>query len=144
MNDQKDLFRTLVDLLDGLVEVFLAYAIEPLLEVHCKADHFVEHLFCQFFQKYKAGAPKFLLKAGAVSYGRLALTIPTIVLLSWSHWLLAAIFVLIVHAGSFWENAVAESDSTGTFDNNRRDDGEHASNNDEHESFGELTNPVIG
>eukprot|EP00977_Amphora_coffeiformis_P027932 scaffold34666_cov158-Amphora_coffeaeformis.AAC.1 len=92
MNGQKDLLRALMDLLDGIVEVFLTSILEPLLlEVHSKLDHAVDQVLRKTLESQKEKIPKWVLKEGVVTYGRMSLALPTVVLLSWGHAVLPAV-----------------------------------------------------
>lgn len=108
MNNHKDLLKTLVDLLDGIVEVFLVASIRPVLDFHARADHAVDQILRKTLQDHKDKAPKWILKADFLTYTRLALAMPTTILLSWGTWFLPALLVVVVHFASFFERILAE------------------------------------
>ena len=131
MNSRKDLLKTLIDLLDGIVEVFLATVIEPLLVVYNKLDQAIDRGLKQFLQQYKDQLFKCILQDSAITYARIGLAIPTIVLLSWQCSLVASLVVCVVLSASFWERAIPDV----CFDHcapSGEDDGEEG----EEESFG--------
>ena len=133
MKSQKDLFRTLIDLLDGIVEVFLASVIEPLLIWHVKVDHAIDKLIRKFLHERKDRLPKCILQQGAIAYGRMGLALPTIVLLSWDCSFLASSLVFVELAASFWERVVPDITSDHCTEGEGNDEGEQG----EEESFGE-------
>ena len=108
MKNQKDLLKTLVDLLDGLVEVCLAGVIEPLLILHGKIDHTTDRILGQILESQKGKLPRWILQQGTLTHARIALALPMIVLLSWEWCILAALLVVVVLSVSFWERALAE------------------------------------
>lgn len=141
MNGQKDLLRALIDLLDGIVEVFLTGIIEPLLGLHTKFDHSVGQILSKILQSQKQKIPGWVLKEGTVTYGRIGLVFPTIVLLSWGHSLLPAVLVFVVYAASFWERAMPDFCSD---DNIHSDKGDESGNtHGEEESFGKLPSCIL-
>lgn len=134
MKSQKDLLRTLVDLLDGIVEVFLASVIEPLLIWHGKVDRVIDKGFRRFVHEYKDRLPTWVLQKGAITYGRMGLALPTMVLLSWDCSLLASSLVLVELAASFWERVIPDiaCDRYCTDGEDNNNEGEQG----EEESFG--------
>ena len=135
MNGQK-VSRALIDLLDGIVEVFLTSIVERLLELHAKLDHSVDQILRRALENQKEKIPKWVLKEGTVTYGRVGLALPTIVLLSRGHSLLPAVLVFVVYSASFWERAMPDLGSDNAVNGDKRDDGAYVPG--EEESFGKL------
>ena len=137
MNGQKDLLRAWMDLLDGIVEVFLTSILEPLLlEVHAKFDHTVDQIIRRTLESQKEKIPKWALKEGVMTYGRISLALPTIVLLSWGHSLLPAVLVFVVYSASFWERAMPDFCTNHGAHGDKGDESDNV--NGEAESFGKL------
>jgi len=137
MNGQKDLLRALMDLLDGIVEVFLTSILEPLLlEVHNKIDHSVDRVLRKSLENQKEKLPKWILKDSAVTYGRISLALPTIVFLSWGHSVLPAVLVFVVYSASFWERVIPDVCNDHGVHSDKGDEGDNV--NGEEESFGKL------
>ena len=138
MNGQKDLLRALMDLLDGIVEVFLTSILEPLLlEVHNKFDHSVDQVLRKSLENHKEKLPKWLLKDNVFTYGRISLALPTIVLLSWGHSVLPAVLVFVVYSASFWERVIPDVCTDHGLHSDKGDEGDNV--NGEEESFGKLS-----
>lgn len=134
MNSRKDLLKTLIDLLDGIVEVFLSTVIEPLLVVYNQLDQAIDRCLKQFLQQYKDQLFKCILQdSSAITYARIGLAIPTIVLLSWQRSLVASLVVCVVLSASFWERAVPDV----CFDHCEQG-GEDRGDEGEEESFGKY------
>lgn len=120
MPTQKDLFKTLVDLIDGIVEVLLSSS-EPLLGLHAKAHQTVDGILRQFVVHHKDVIPPWVWRRQFLAFVRMSLLLPTVILLSWGHTLVPAVLVLVVHVASFlervipetWVNDGADSDGTG-------------------------------
>lgn len=136
MNNHKNLLKTLIDLLDGIVEVFLMCAIHPVLDLHARGDHAVDHVLRQLVHHHKNKAPKWMLKDDEFfTYFRVGLALPTIVCLSWGQSFLPAILVFVVHFTSFLERALGEHHvEHGTGDDKDDSMQEQA----EEESFGKF------
>ena len=135
MSDQKDLFKTLIDLLDGIAEVFVGSTIRPLITTHARAEHAMEQLFRQLIQAYKPRIPAWMLRTPVVTCVRLGLAIPTIVLVSWRQTVLPACLVLVAHLATFLESALAQLDAEHDL-SEMKEESEHG--HSEEESFGKF------
>jgi hypothetical protein len=135
MNHQKDLLKTLIDLLDGIVEVFLSAAVKPLLSFHTAFDDGLDQILRQLVSDHQEKIPK---RVGfkTVAYARVFLALPTIIFLSWGHFLTPALLVIVVHLAAYLERAIADLRSDSA--NDSGDESQHglASGSAEEDSFG--------
>ena len=132
-NNRKDLLKTLIDLFDGIVEVFLASLIEPLLTIYSQVDHGIDRFHKHLVHQYQGKLPLWILRQGTITYARIGLTLPTVILLSWQCSFLASIAVMTVLSASFWERAVPDlgTDPCVQGDGDKSEEGEE-------ESFGKC------
>ena len=100
------LLQKLVDLLDGVVEVFLLSVMEPLVRFHTKIDHTVEDCIRQFLLVRQENLPKWIRQEGAITSARMALVLPVVLFISWGSSFVASILVLIALSAASWERAV--------------------------------------
>jgi hypothetical protein len=108
MNHQKDLLKTLIDLLDGIVEVFLSAAVQPLLSWHASLDDGLDQILVQLVRDHQDKIPR-QLGYQAVAYARLCVALPTVVFLAGDDLsLTSALLVMCVFLAASLERAIAD------------------------------------
>lgn len=99
-----ELFKSIFDLLNAIVEVYLGSVIKPFLIFHE-----------QFYSKMNSTLRKVLddnkvptwFTANFVTYVRTAFVVPSVLLIAWGHTILPSIIVLLVDFGDFLDGVVA-------------------------------------
>lgn len=106
MASEKDLLRTVMDLVEVIVELYLGNVIKPFLTLHEKFYSALNATLRSLLDKNMEKIPDWFT-ANFITYARTFLVIPTIVLLSWGHTLLPSVIALLVDFGDFLDGVVA-------------------------------------
>ena len=102
--DLQDLIRTVFDLLDAVVELYLKSVIAPFLTLHEKFYAGLNKCLRQVLDKNEIPT---WFTANFITYGRTLLVYPTILLLSSGYQMLPAMLVIFVDFGDFLDGVVA-------------------------------------
>ena len=106
MPNDKDLLKTIMDLVDVIVELYLANVIRPFLSLHETFYSALNSTLRSLLDSNKDKIPDWFT-ANFITYARTALVVPTILLLTWGHTVLPSILVILVDAGDFLDGVVA-------------------------------------
>ena len=106
MASDKDLLKTIMDLVDAIVELFLSNVIKPFLKLHEKFYSALNATLRSLLDNNKDRIPDWFT-ANFITYARTVLVIPCILLLSWGHTVLPSVIVILVDFGDFLDGVVA-------------------------------------
>jgi len=106
MASDKTLLKTIMDLVDVIVELFLGNVIKPFLKLHEKAYGALNATLRSLLDNNKDHIPDWFT-ANFITYARTVLVIPCILLLSWGHTVLPSVIVILVDFGDFLDGVVA-------------------------------------
>lgn len=104
MAADKSLLKTVGDLVDVIVELFLGHVIKPFLKLH---EKFYAGLNATLRSLLDNNYVPEWFTANFITYARTFLVIPCILLLSWGHSILPSIIVILVDFGDFLDGVVA-------------------------------------
>jgi hypothetical protein len=139
-NKRADLLATVLDLVDGVVELYLGSIIKPFLKIHETFYTSLNSVLRSLLDDHKKDIPVWFT-ANFITYARTFLVIPTLLLLAWGHTVLPAIIVILVDFGDFLDGVVArywidvrkeEAKAAESKDKSRS----ASPTNSDHESFG--------
>jgi hypothetical protein len=99
-------FRPLFQIIDAIVEQYLAFFIQPFLKVHEKIYSGLNQVLRAALDNNKDKIPVWFT-ANFITYVRTMLVIPCLVLLSWGQVVLPSIIVVAVDFGDFLDGVVA-------------------------------------
>jgi hypothetical protein len=102
--NDKSLIKTVMDLVDVIVELFLGNVIKPFLSLHEKVYSGLNATLRSLLDKNHV--PEWFT-ANFITYVRTFLVIPCILLLSWGHTVLPSVIVILVDFGDFLDGVVA-------------------------------------
>jgi hypothetical protein len=106
MTSDKALLRTVLDLVDAIVELYLGNIIKPFLKLHEKLYSALNSTLRSLLDNNKDKIPDWFT-ANWITYARTVLVIPCVLLLSWGHTLLPSLVVILVDFGDFLDGVVA-------------------------------------
>jgi hypothetical protein len=106
MTSDKDLLRTVLELVDVIVELYLGNIIKPFLTLHEKFYSALNSTLRSLLENNKDKIPDWFT-ANWITYARTALVVPCVLLLSWGHTLLPSFVVILVDFGDFLDGVVA-------------------------------------
>jgi len=104
MASDKSLLKTIMDLVDLIVELFLGNVIKPFLALH---EKFYSALNATLRSLLDNNTIPIWFTANFITYARTFLVIPCILLLSWGHTVLPSVIVILVDFGDFMDGVVA-------------------------------------
>lgn len=100
MADIETLLRSFIDLLDVMVELYLASILKPFLLIHQEFSSNLNEFLIKILAENKKHIPAWFT-ATAVAYTRAMLVIPTITLMACGQVVMPAVFVLLVQFSGF-------------------------------------------
>jgi hypothetical protein len=100
MADIETLLRSFIDLLDVMVELYLASVLKPFLLIHQEFSSNLNDFFIKILAENKKNIPEWFT-ATTVAYSRAILVIPTITLMACGQVVMPAILVLFVNFVGF-------------------------------------------
>lgn len=106
MTSDKALLRTVLDLVDVIVELYLGNIIKPFLTLHERLYSALNSTLRSVLDNNKDKVPDWFT-ANWITYARTLLAIPCVCLLSWGHTLLPSFIVVLVDFGDFLDGVVA-------------------------------------
>ena len=104
MANQNSLLKTIMDLVDVIVELFLGHVIKPFLKLHEKFYSALNATLRSVLDKNNVPT---WFTANFITYARTWLVIPCVLLLSWGHTVLPSFIVILVDFGDFLDGVVA-------------------------------------
>lgn len=105
MRDHKgDILSTVFELIDAVVEIYLGSVVKPFVKFH---ESFYSALNVVLRKLLDENAIPEWFTANFVTYFRTILVIPTVLLLAWEYWVMAAVICIIVDLGDFLDGVVA-------------------------------------
>lgn len=106
MTSDKALLRTVLDLVDVIVELYLGNIIKPFLTLHEKFYSALNSTLRSVLDNNRDKIPDWFT-ANWITYSRTLLVIPCVLLLSWGHTFLPCFIVILVDFGDFFDGVVA-------------------------------------
>jgi len=151
--ERKDLLRTVLDLVDAVVELYLRSVIRPFLKWHEVFYAALNKVLRQALDRHRV--PQHFT-ANFITYARTVLVFPTIVLLAWGHQVGPAILVILVDMGDFLDGVVARywvdqaNKEKEESSNHKSDDADNTTNksrssspSSDKDSFGTLYDVIL-
>jgi hypothetical protein len=106
MTSDKALLRTVLDLVDVIVELYLGNIIKPFLTLHEKFYSALNSTLRSVLDNNRDKIPDWFT-ANWITYSRTLLVIPCVLMLSWGHTFLPCFIVILVDFGDFFDGVVA-------------------------------------
>lgn len=105
-SDDHNPLHPIFDIIDSVVELYLASIIKPFVKLHEKFYSRINTTLRSALDKNKKRIPKWFT-ANLITYGRTLMIIPCLLLLAWGHVILPSLIVILVDFGDFFDGVVA-------------------------------------
>ena len=101
-----DVVAKLFSLVDSIVELYLDSAVPPIVAIHRSCQAHLNQLVEKLFREHKSHIPTWL-RTGFLSYVRVVLVLPIVLLLSWGQALFPSLLVTIVSLSDLIKDHIA-------------------------------------